>query len=118
MDNNSSDEYPGCYISAIQANRPAAIPLRYEFEPQQGTGFARQHGIEVANSPLVGYLDDDTLPWINWIRSAYLFGQQHPDVGVFGSRIRGKFAIAPPPNFERIAAFLALTERGATPHSI
>ncbi len=114
VDNNSTDNTAEV-VKQYQANWPENIPLHYEFEPQQGAGYARQLGTKAANSPLIGYLDDDNLPWINWVRSAYRFGQQHPDVGVFGSRIRGKFSTVPPANFERIAALLALTDRGSQP---
>lgn len=114
VDNNSCDR-TAAVVRQYQTTWPKNIPLRYEFEPQQGAGFARQRGTKVASSPLVGYLDDDNLPWLNWVRAAYRFSQQHPDVGVFGSRIHGKFSSTPPPNFERIAAFLALTDRGPKP---
>lgn len=114
VDNNSTD-HTRAVIQRYQASWPQAVPLRYEFELQQGAGFARHHGTKVANSPLIGYLDDDNLPWINWVRSAHRFAQEHPNVGVFGSRIRGKFATSPPAHFERIAALLALTDRGPKP---
>ncbi|MGB7086078.1 MAG: hormogonium polysaccharide biosynthesis glycosyltransferase HpsE [Phormidesmis sp.] len=114
VDNNSSDQTAEV-VKRYQASWPEAVPLRYEFEPQQGAGFARHHGTKVANSPLIGYLDDDNLPWINWVRSAYRFGQQNPHVGVFGSRIYGKFSTTPPANFERISSLLALTDRGSKP---
>ncbi len=114
VDNNSSDN-TRAVVAQYQTNWPAEVSLRYEFEPQQGAGFARHHGTKVANSPLIGYLDDDNLPWINWVSSAYQFGRHNPTVGVFGSRIRGKFVSPPPANFERIAALLALTERGGKP---
>ena len=114
VDNNSTDDTKEV-IQRYQASWPKAVPFRYEFEARQGAGYARHHGTKVANSPLIGYLDDDNLPWINWVRSAYRFGQQNPNVGVFGSRIRGKFSTTPPANFERIAALLALTERGDRP---
>lgn len=114
VDNNSTDDTLAV-VQRYQASWPEAVLLRYEFEPQQGAGFARHYGTKVANSPLIGYLDDDNLPWANWVRSAYRFGQQHPEVGVYGSRIRGKFATSPPANFERIASLLALTDRGPEP---
>ena len=114
VDNNSTDDTKEV-IQRYQDSWPQAIPLRYEFEARQGAGYARHHGTKVANSPLIGYLDDDNLPWINWVRSAYRFGQQNPNVGVFGSRIRGKFSTTPPTNFERISALLALTDRGDQP---
>ncbi|MEL6881272.1 MAG: hormogonium polysaccharide biosynthesis glycosyltransferase HpsE [Cyanobacteria bacterium J06607_10] len=111
VDNNSTDD-TATLVQQYQAQWPKNLSLRYEFEPQQGAGYARQLGTKVANSPLIGYLDDDNLPWLNWVRSAYRFGQTHPNVGVYGSRIHGKFATAPPAHFERISAFLALTDRG------
>ncbi len=114
VDNNSTD-HTRVVVQRYQAQWPQVVPLRYAFEPQQGAGFARHHGTKVAHSPLIGYLDDDNLPWINWVRSAYRFGQQNPQVGVYGSRIRGKFATSPPANFERIASLLALTDRGSQP---
>ena len=111
VDNNSTDA-TAAVVRQYQQHWPDRIPLRYLFEPQQGAGYARQLGIKAANSPLVGYLDDDNLPWPNWVRSACFFGQRYPHVGVYGSRIRGKFSTEPPANFERIAALLALTNRG------
>ncbi len=114
VDNNSSD-HTADVVRRYQANWPETIPLRYEFEPEQGAGFARHCGTKAARSALIGYLDDDNLPWINWVLSAYRFGIKHPNVGVFGSRIRGKFATSPPKDFERIASLLALTDRGSKP---
>ena len=114
VDNNSTDG-TAQVVERYQANWPKSIPLRYAFESQQGAGYARQLGTRLANSPLVGYLDDDNFPWINWVRTAYRFGKQNPNIGVYGSRIRGKFLSSPPPNFERIAALLALTDRGSKP---
>ncbi|PZO12591.1 MAG: glycosyl transferase [Leptolyngbya foveolarum] len=119
VDNNSTDhtrEVVQHYQTHPQIDWPDRISLRYEFEPQQGAGFARNLGVRTARSSLIGFLDDDNLPWINWIRAAYKFAQQHPQVGVFGSRIRGKFSTPVPANFNRIAALLALTDRG--PHPI
>ncbi|MEM9946571.1 MAG: hormogonium polysaccharide biosynthesis glycosyltransferase HpsE [Cyanobacteria bacterium P01_D01_bin.36] len=114
VDNNSTDE-TAAVVQQHQTHWPKNLPLRYEFEPQQGAGYARQKGTNVANSPLIGYLDDDNLPWVNWVHAAYRFARRYPNVGVFGSRIRGKFATAPPAHFERISAFLALTDRGPKP---
>ena len=111
VDNNSTDT-TAAVVRQYQQHWPRNTPLRYEFEPRQGAGYARQLGIERAYSPLVGYIDDDNLPWPNWVRSAHSFGEHHPQVGAYGSRIFGKFTAEPPANFERIAALLALTNRG------
>ncbi|MGB7313820.1 MAG: hormogonium polysaccharide biosynthesis glycosyltransferase HpsE [Nodosilinea sp.] len=114
VDNNSTDG-TAQVVETYQQHWPQDIPLRYTFEPRQGAGYARQHAIQVARSPLVGFLDDDNHPALGWVLAAYRFGQTHPQAGAFGSRIRGDFETTPPPNFDRIGAMLALTERGSEP---
>lgn len=114
VDNNSTDD-TAAVVEAFRPQWPRHIPLRYAFEPQQGASFARQHALHIARSPLVGFLDDDNVPGPLWVSMAHRFGQTHPAAGVYGSRIRGEFESSPPPHFERIAALLALTERGSAP---
>ncbi|MFQ4138385.1 hormogonium polysaccharide biosynthesis glycosyltransferase HpsE [Nodosilinea sp. PGN35] len=114
VDNNSTDG-TAQVVKAYQQRWPQDIPLRYAFEARQGAGYARQQAIHIARSPLVGFLDDDNHPALGWVVAAHRFGQVHPQAGAYGSRIRGDFETAPPPNFERIGAMLALTERGPAP---
>ncbi|MEA5462993.1 hormogonium polysaccharide biosynthesis glycosyltransferase HpsE [Leptothoe sp. PORK10 BA2] len=114
VDNNSTDDTADV-IQQYQRTWSLQAPLRYGFEAKQGAGYARQKAIQMAASPLVGFLDDDTLPGMTWLASAYQFAQKHPQAGVIASRIRGSFETDPPKNFERIAALLALTERGSEP---
>jgi glycosyltransferase involved in cell wall biosynthesis len=111
IDNNSSDE-TASVVRSFQADFPC--PLRYLFEPQQGVRSARKLAIQAAQADLVGFIDDDTWPDPDWVASAYQFGQQHPQVGAYGSQI--DYEVPPPPEFKRIQAFLAVTERGANPH--
>ncbi|NET33859.1 MAG: glycosyltransferase [Cyanothece sp. SIO1E1] len=111
IDNNSTD-HTADVIRRYQSDWPATIPLRYYFEPRQGLAFARRHAIRVTPSPLIGFLDDDTLPATDWVSSAYEFGQQHPKAGAYGGQNHGDYEIAPPANFERIACCLAIIERG------
>jgi glycosyltransferase involved in cell wall biosynthesis len=114
VDNNSTDG-TAQVVEDFRRQWPQTVPLRYAFESRQGAGYARQHAIKIARSPLVGFLDDDNNPSLVWVASAYRFSQDHLQAGVYGSRIRGDFEINPPPNFERIGAMLALTERGDKP---
>lgn len=114
VDNNSTDNTAEV-IQNYQREWRKDTPLRYAFEPQQGAAYARQTAITLAASPLIGFLDDDTLPGMTWLISAYRFAQEYPQAGVIASRIRGSFETTPPENFERIAALLALTERGSKP---
>ncbi|MBE9066094.1 glycosyltransferase family 2 protein [Leptolyngbya cf. ectocarpi LEGE 11479] len=114
VDNNSTDN-TAAIVQQYQRGWSRHIPLRYALETRQGAGYARQKAIQLAASPLVGFLDDDTLPGMTWLISAYRFAQEYPQAGVVASRIQGSFETDPPKNFERIAALLALTERGSQP---
>ena len=69
VDNNSSDG-TAKVVQEYQANWRQDVPLRYCFESQQGISFARQRGINEAKGELVGFIDDDNLPFANWVNSA------------------------------------------------
>jgi glycosyltransferase involved in cell wall biosynthesis len=113
IDNNSQDE-TAAVVQAFQADFPC--PIRYCLEQQQGASYARQRAVREAVSDLIGFLDDDNLPDPRWVAAAYQFGQSRPQVGAYGSRITAAFEVEPPPQFKRIAPFLAIVERGVEPH--
>lgn len=120
IDNNSCDR-TAQVIREYQTQWPSWCPLIYYFCPEQGAAFARQKAVEKAKGKLIGFLDDDNLPEKNWVAAAYEFGQNHPQVGAYGSQIHGYFFEANTPeempkNFKEIASFLAIVERGNTPH--
>jgi glycosyltransferase involved in cell wall biosynthesis len=114
VDNNSTDN-TAQVVREYQADWPEEFPLRYCQETQQGAAFARVRAIQDAHGELVGFLDDDTIPDANWVAAAYHFSQKYPQAGAYGSQIHGDYEGTPPPNFERIAGFLAITERGSQP---
>lgn len=114
VDNNSTDNTKQI-IQQYQATWPQSYPLRYFFEAEQGASFARCRAIKEARGTFVGFIDDDNLPSDNWVSAAYEFGQAHPQAGAWGSEIRGNFEAEPPENFERIALFLAIIDRGRQP---
>ncbi|MDA0268641.1 MAG: glycosyltransferase [Cyanobacteria bacterium] len=113
VDNNSSDNTAEV-IRAHQLDWPQNIPLKYVSEPKQGLAFARQKAMQIATGEWVGFLDDDNLPALDWIASAYEFSQAHPKSGVFGSKILGHYDGTPPENFGRISRFLAINESKRT----
>ncbi|MEM9162112.1 MAG: hormogonium polysaccharide biosynthesis glycosyltransferase HpsE [Cyanobacteria bacterium P01_F01_bin.4] len=115
VDNNSTDG-TATLVKQYQQDWPAAPPLRYVAETQQGLAYARQCGVEAAQGEWVGFLDDDTAPDENWVSAAHRFGQAHPKVGAYGGQIHGEFEVSPPKDFKRIQSFLAIKERGAKPH--
>lgn len=114
IDNNSTDD-TAAVIQTYQNNWSEQSPLRYYFEPQQGAAFARRRAFAEANGKLVGFLDDDNIPAANWLEAAYHFAETHPKAGAYGSQIQGVFEVAPPDNFQRIAPFLAITQKGLNP---
>ncbi|MGD1805919.1 hormogonium polysaccharide biosynthesis glycosyltransferase HpsE [Dapis sp. BLCC M126] len=114
IDNNSKDKTEKI-VREYQKNWPHQIILKYCFEEQQGAGFARKKAVQSANSPLIGFLDDDNIPAQDWVASAYEFAQKYPKAGAYASQIHGDFAGELPPNFDRIKQFFAITERGEEP---
>ncbi|MBD2690627.1 hormogonium polysaccharide biosynthesis glycosyltransferase HpsE [Anabaena catenula] len=109
IDNNSTDKTAEV-VKDYLSNWTETYSLKYYFEAEQGLAFARRCAIREAQSDLIGFLDDDNLPYPNWVAAAYKFGQIHADAGAFGGQIHGKFEVEPPPGFERIARFFALIE--------
>ncbi len=114
VDNNSKDNTKEV-VREYQKNWHQQITLKYCFEEQQGAGFARKKAVIVANSPLIGFLDDDNIPAQDWVAAAYEFAQKYPKAGAYASQIYGDFAGELPPDFDRIKPFFAITERGEEP---
>ncbi|MEQ9551481.1 MAG: hormogonium polysaccharide biosynthesis glycosyltransferase HpsE [Coleofasciculus sp. G3-WIS-01] len=111
IDNNSTDN-TATLIQDYQSNWSQAYPLHYYFEPKQGASIARKRAIQEAQASLIGFLDDDNLPELNWVVAAYSFGQSHPQAGAYGGQIHGEFEREPPENFSKIAVYFAIIERG------
>lgn len=115
VDNNSSDATAEL-IKNYQANWSSSPSLRYVFEIQQGAAYARQRGMQESLSEWVGFIDDDVLPDSTWVSNAYTFRTSRPQLGAYGGQIHPKFEGIPPDNFKSIQSFLAIRERGNTPH--
>lgn len=110
VDNNSTDHTVEI-VQQYQAEWPQICELRYVLESQQGAAIARKRAIQAARGTLIGFLDDDTLPAINWVAKAFEFGQAHPEAGAYGSQIVPDYEIEPPPSFDRIAHYLPIMLR-------
>ena len=114
VDNNSTDNTAGV-VKTNQASWQLPYPLKYCFEPKQGAAYARKRAVEEAQGKFIGFLDDDNYPASNWVAKAYAFGQIYPKAGAYASQIHPNWEVEPPENFQRIAPFLAITERGNLP---
>jgi glycosyltransferase involved in cell wall biosynthesis len=115
VDNNSTDG-TAKLIQQYQANWQHPADLRYCLESEQGAAFARHRAIIEAKAQIVGFLDDDNLPYPTWILEAYKFALIHPQAGAIASQIHGSFEIEPPENLKSLLFYLAITERGDKPH--
>jgi glycosyltransferase involved in cell wall biosynthesis len=111
VDNNSSD----CIREVIAQFQTIMPHLRWCQELMQGAGFARRCAFREARGELVAFLDDDTIPDAHWVSAVAQFAKTHPHAGAYASRVHADYAVPPPPNFDRIASFLAITERGHQP---
>ncbi|WP_088894118.1 hormogonium polysaccharide biosynthesis glycosyltransferase HpsE [Leptolyngbya ohadii] len=105
IDNNSTDRTAET-IASWQANFP--VPLHYHLETKQGSAYARQKAVQMAQGEWIGFLDDDNLPDSCWVSAAYHFGTEHSKAGVIGGQIHGKYEIDPPLNFDRAKGFLVI----------
>ncbi|MEN8444353.1 MAG: hormogonium polysaccharide biosynthesis glycosyltransferase HpsE [Cyanobacteria bacterium J06555_13] len=114
VDNNSHDRTPEV-IERYRASSAFPCRLAYVVESRQGLAFARRCGIQAAKGTLIAFLDDDNLPASDWVQAVYAFGKQYPTAGAYGSQIAGCYGATPPPNFDRIACFLAVIDRGDRP---
>ncbi|MEO1429686.1 MAG: hormogonium polysaccharide biosynthesis glycosyltransferase HpsE [Cyanobacteria bacterium J06633_8] len=114
VDNNSTDG-TAKLIKEYQENWLQNVPLKYCFEPEQGISFARQTAMNEALGELVGFIDDDNPPFINWVSSACKFAKKYPQAGAFSSRIHGIFETNPPEELKDITFYLALVDRGSEP---
>ncbi|HEY9852797.1 MAG TPA: hormogonium polysaccharide biosynthesis glycosyltransferase HpsE [Leptolyngbyaceae cyanobacterium] len=115
VDNNSQDN-TAKLVREYQEIWSSAYPLKYVCELNQGAAFARNRAVKEARGKFVGFLDDDNLPESDWVETAYEFGKAHPKAGAYGSQVKGKFEVEPPPNFAKIAGFFGITNRENTPH--
>jgi glycosyltransferase involved in cell wall biosynthesis len=114
VDNNSTDN-TAKVVETYQKNWQLPYPLKYCFEAKQGAAYARKKAVAEAKGRFIGFLDDDNYPISNWVAAAYTFAEKYPNAGAFGSQIHPDWEVKPPENFQRIAPFLAITERGNLP---
>lgn len=115
VDNNSTDN-TAQVVQSYQENWQCSYQLKYLFEAKQGAAYARKTAVKEASGKLIGFLDDDNYPLSNWVAEAYAFAQKHPQAGAYASQIHPDWEVEPSEDFrQRIAPFLAITERGNIP---
>lgn len=93
VDNNSTDDTKKVVEKFMQDN--CLINLRYIFEPSPGLTHARLAGVKKSTCDWIAFIDDDVRVQNNWIHSALLFVQNHPEAGVVSGKIQPQY-VKPP----------------------
>src|SRR5262245_18723563 len=85
-DNNSGPETRAVVDRVLARGTP--VPLRYIREPRQGVSYARNTGVSIARSSLIGFLDDDGVPVRTWVQQMHWAFDEHPELDCIGGRVR------------------------------
>jgi len=85
VDNASTDNTSNI-VNEIKMNFPSHR-IRYHYEAEIGTGFARNRVILEAEGDWIAYLDDDALADEDWLFDIFDCIQANPDVWCFGGKI-------------------------------
>jgi glycosyltransferase involved in cell wall biosynthesis len=111
---NNSDDATAKVVRGYMTDWAEEYPLRYLFEPRQGKTYAIRRAFHEARGRLLGFLDDDNLPALDWVAACYEFGRMHPDAGAYGSRIFPMYEQEPPPESRGIEGAFAIVRAEET----
>ena len=95
VDNASTDATRACAATAA-ATAPYVLEILQE--PVLGLSHARNAGARASRTPWLAYIDDDAMPWPNWMTEVLAFIESHPEPGVFGGPYV-PFYLDPPPRW-------------------
>ncbi|MBI2472848.1 MAG: glycosyltransferase [Planctomycetes bacterium] len=88
IDNNSKDDTKEVVEFSIRKYKN--LDIKYICEKQQGLNFARNCGVQQAQSDIVAFLDDDAIPQTGWLQTL-LHAYKDTTVGCVGGRIIPSF---------------------------
>jgi glycosyltransferase involved in cell wall biosynthesis len=93
VNNNCSDETAQVFNQHIAKG---VLPIRMVNETKLGLTNARLCGVQNSNADWIAFVDDDCLLENNWLEEAVTFVIDHPECGLFGSRIQLLWEEEPP----------------------
>lgn len=89
VDNHSTDDTAQIAKTFI-ANHPQ-LHARYCFEANKGLSYARNRGVQEAQSPIVNYVDDDALLSPGYLQEMLQFFSTHPQAVGAGGKVIPKY---------------------------
>lgn len=83
VNNNSTDETESITLAFIDQH--PELDIKYVVESQQGLSFARNRGISEATYDIINYIDDDAIPYPNFLENILKHFTNFPEtVGIGG----------------------------------
>jgi glycosyltransferase involved in cell wall biosynthesis len=111
VDNNSTDN-----TSTVAENEwkkySVNAPLTVVKQPVPGLNAAREKGFETAKYEYIICCDDDNWLSSNYVKEVVLIFDNHPDVGVIGTKAIPHYEEQPPEWFEKYNVWFALGTQG------
>lgn len=111
VDNNCTDHTKELVHSFIARDSH----FRYIFEGRQGLSYARNAGIEAAQSDLIVFCDDDVEASPSWVQKNYEAGLRFPDADYIGGRVLPIWSGPVPSWVRQTMAPFALSDLGDEP---
>ncbi len=94
VNNNSTDETEDICQSFMAAH--LELDLKYVVENQQGLSFARNRGIEEATYDIINYIDDDAIPYPDFLENILKHFTNFPDTIGIGGVVIPNYEIGEP----------------------
>lgn len=93
IDNNSADD-TAAVVKSLMADSP--VNLRYFHESRQGNAYARNAGVQLAEAPVIAFLDDDVIAEANWVSTIKSAFDGDPKLAFVGGKILPVWESEPP----------------------
>src|SRR5688572_28528727 len=91
--NNNSTDSTEAYVKSVMEQNGS---IRYFFEPRQGLSHARNRGLQESLHDWIFYMDDDSLPPNEILKSAELRITKHSYLAAIGGPVFTVFSSIPP----------------------
>ena len=112
---NASTDGTSEHVSEV-LGRQSAIPWRVVMESTPGLSHARHRAAKEARGGIICFLDDDNLPFPEFVQMAMDAFRQRERAGSLGGKVLPKWEAEPTPIASAVASFaLALCDKGDEP---